>query len=80
VSTSDKLKKLLALHNKKAVARVAGIELGTLLNAISGRRRPHLETLRSIARVIGVDLAWLEDPRAGWPPVRVEKREPAHAA
>jgi len=73
MTTQEKLKRLAQLHNKRAVSIAAGLAPNTF-HGILRKNRVNLSarTAAALARTFGVDLTWLLDERAGWPPRRVE--------
>lgn len=80
MTISEKLTRLLELHNRHAVARAANIRPETLASLLKGERQPHLRTVRDVGRVLKVDFGWLTNDTQGWPPLRCEEAETAHAA
>ena len=65
----QKLKRLLRLHNLKAVCAETGISYLALHSAMKGRSEMKISTAARLCRVLRVDLGWLVDPgRTEWPP------------
>jgi transcriptional regulator with XRE-family HTH domain len=76
----EKLERLTRLMKQKQVSQAAGLGVTTLTNILRRKSSLAWKTAVSIARVLGVDPAWLMDESKGWPPVRVEELEESHAA
>ena len=78
----EKLTRLTRNMNLSSIARDIGISPSTLSNFMTGRHSPRMTTLIALANGLEVDVKWLIDPAAGWPPVRVEQSqtEPAPVA
>jgi len=73
---TEKLERLLALHNKAAVARAAGISPDALRIIRTGRVDPSRKTLLGLARALHVDVGWLCDDVREWPPEFTHDRCP----
>ena len=72
MNTQAKLRKLCSVYRPGKVCDAAGISSTALRNIINQPNcSPRVSTLKAIAIALGVDLAWLMDDKAEWPPVRI---------
>lgn len=71
----EKLKRLTQDRRLNVVARRAGIAERGISNYLAKPQNPRSDIALRLAKVLGVDVAWLIDDVQDWPPVRVTQRE-----
>ena len=71
----EKLERITRYSNRSALSRAAGLGPTTLSMILARRSEITVSTAVKLAKTLGVDLNWLVNPEAGWPPVRVEEPE-----
>lgn len=75
MTIAEKLKRFSQTHNMSAIARATGVSR-TCIGQICKGSQPRASVAVRLARALGVDVAWLIDDTAEWPPVRNEAAEP----
>ncbi len=83
MTVKEKLIRLTALGSPTKIARKSGLSVTTVFNYVTGRSAPRSDRAVALADALGVDVRWLLDDRAGWPPVYVHSSPPdsvEHAA
>ena len=66
-----KIARLLMDKNLAAVGRRAGVSQATMWKLRYRKRVPGIDTAAKLARALGIDVGWLVDDAAGWPPVLI---------
>ena len=70
MTMQTKLAKYAKVYSAATISRAAGLSAGSLSAILNSERpNPKVETVRALARALGVDPLWLIDENAGWPPV-----------
>ena len=64
-----KLQRLVALHNKAALARATGITSDRFRFILRGKVDPSRTELINLAKAMHVDIGWLADDARDWPPI-----------
>ena len=72
MTVNEKLNRLASMMSPTKLAKASGLKMTTVFNYISGKSVPSAQNVLPIARALGVDVHWLLDDRAGWPPVYAE--------
>jgi DNA-binding phage protein len=72
----EKLERLTEFSNRKRICKAAGLSSNVLYGIIVEGKDPCLGTIAAIAKVLGIELSWLVDERASWPPVFTPDRSP----
>ena len=76
----EKLKRLTEDRKCSVLCRRIGLPPYTIANYLCKKQTPSAPIALRLARVLGVDLAWLVDDEQGWPPVRAHEAELQGAA
>lgn len=71
-----KLIKIFELYNVAAVARAAGLKPITVQKWAKGIQTPRSSMIGPVARVLRIDLEWLLDDSAEWPPAYTLTKKP----
>jgi transcriptional regulator with XRE-family HTH domain len=65
----EKFQRLMEDRNQAAVARRAGITRMAVAGYLAGAYAPRTKTAVRLARALNVEISWLIDDSATWPPV-----------
>jgi transcriptional regulator with XRE-family HTH domain len=73
MTINEKLKRLTRFMHKAAVCRAALVGENTLWRIIDRQQMPSASVAFRLAQALGVDVGWLLDDSASWPPVRLDE-------